>query len=296
MNELKYSSPLHEKLFNKPAFSTEVNLCVWSDLLGFGAHFTKNNWDLSYEDWQIITERLDDFYKIHCQYFSSIFREYMFVLNDGVIRSYFPSKASQETALYVLLDIELWLRNIIISHITICEVENAKNCAGVRTVIAFGEKANYTFSEVRIDDFVMNYSRPDGGYSRLAQLTGNPAVINNPVHLQMNTALAKAYIIESFGSKKGISGASLYVDESVLIFLKQLAGMTDKVTIDIKNTDDGELISFEYTETFERPWLFGLLLSEAIIVNDEKIFTKVYKLLAFYPSDEHPDKFKYVLK
>lgn len=291
----QYTSPLGEKLqsTSKPLIS--FNLCAWSDLLGFSSHFTKKNWILSQTEWEIITKRLDTFYKCHSKNFTNLFNEYMFVLNDGVIRTYFPSKISHSNAANIFHEVELWFRNIVISHISICELEISNGLPGVRTVIAFGEKAKYSFSEVRVDDLVFNYTRPKEGFSKIAQITGNPILINNPEPLQMNTALAKAYILESFGSKKGIEGASLYIDESVLSFLDNLVAMTDMISININNTDEGRVISYEYTENFKRPWAFGLLLGDPILVMEKAITTKVYKVQAFYPNDEHPDEFRFDL-
>jgi hypothetical protein len=290
----KYSSPLGDKLQNKIKPTISLNLCAWSDLLGFGSHFTKNNWKLSEKEWQKVTDRLDSFYKIHSRYFSDL-NGFMFVLNDGVIKTHFLKKVSKENSINILHGIELWIRNIVMAHISIFEEEVSNEFPGARTVIAFGEKSEYSFSEARIDDFVLNYTRPKGGFSNIAKGTGNPIIISNPKELQMNTALAKAYILDDMGSKKGIGGSSLYIDESVLIFITQLVKMSNIITINKSDTEEGELISFEYTEEFERPWLFGLLIDKEINIDEEIIKTNVYKIKAYYPNDDHPEEFRFEL-
>jgi len=118
----KYSSPLGDKLQNKEDFQISLNLCAWSDLLGFGSHFTKTNWKLSKKDWLKITNRLDEFYKIHSRHFSPS-NSYMFVLNDGVIKTYFIEKYFANKSINILHGIELWLRHIVMSHLFIMEFE-----------------------------------------------------------------------------------------------------------------------------------------------------------------------------
>ena len=290
----KYSSPLGDKLQNKIQPTISLNLCAWSDLLGFGSHFTKNNWKLSKKEWQKVTNRLDLFYKIHSRYFSDL-NGFMFVLNDGVIKTHFLKKVSRENSINILHGIELWIRNIVMAHIVIFKEESSNNYPGARTVIAFGEKSEYSFTEARIDDFVLNYTRPTDGLSNIAQGTGNPIIISNPKELQMNTALAKAYILDEMGSKKDIGGSSLYIDESVLIFITQLVKMSNSITINISHTEEGKLISFEYIEKFTRPWLFGLLIDKEINIDEEIIKTNVYKIKAYYPNDEHPKEFRFEL-
>ncbi len=290
----KYSSPLGDKLQNKVKPTISLNLCAWSDLLGFGSHFTKNNWKLSEKEWHKITDRLDSFYKIHSKHFSAS-NGFMFVLNDGVIKTYFLEKISKDNSINILHGIELWLRNIVMSHIFIIKSEISNNFPGARTVIAFGEKSEYTFSEARIDDFVLNYTRPKGGFSNIAKGTGNPIIISNPKELQMNTALAKAYILDDMGSKKDIGGSSLYIDESVLIFITELIKMSNIININESDTEEGKLISFEYIEKFERPWLFGLLIDKEINIDEDIIKTNVYKIKAYYPNDEHPEEFRFEL-
>ncbi|MBU1216066.1 hypothetical protein KJ870_05490 [bacterium] len=290
----KYSSPLGDKLQNREESQISLNLCAWSDLLGFGSHFTKTNWNLSKKDWLKITDRLDEFYKIHSRYFSPS-NSYMFVLNDGVIKTYFIENDFANKSINILHGIELWLRHIVMSHIFIMKSEISNNFPGARTVIAFGEKAEYTFSEARIDDFVLNYTRPKGGFSNIAKGTGNPIIISNPKELQMNTALAKAYILDDMGSKKGIGGSSLYIDESVLNFITELVKMSNIININESDTEEGKLISFEYIEKFERPWLFGLLIDKEINIDEDIIKTNVYKIKAYYPNDEHPEEFRFEL-
>lgn len=270
----KYSSPLGDKLQNREKSQISLNLCAWSDLLGFGSHFTKTNWNLSKKDWLKITDRLDEFYKIHSRHFSPS-NSYMFVLNDGVIKTYFIENDFANKSINILHGIELWLRHIVMSHVFIIKSEISNNLPGARTVIAFGEKAEYTFSEARIDDFVLNYTRPKDGFSNIAKGTGNPIVISNPKELQMNTALAKAYILDDMGSKKDIGGSFLYINKI--------------------DTEEGKLISFEYIEKFERPWLFGLLIDKEINIDEDVIKTNVYKVKAYYPNDEHPEEFRFEL-
>ena len=47
-------------------------------------------------------------------------------------------------------------------------------------------------------------------------------MLTTPEYFQMNTAFSKAYIIESSGSKAGVTGNNLYIDNYLLIFLEDL--------------------------------------------------------------------------
>ena len=67
-------------------------------LLGFSSDFKKTNWSISKIQWEHISNRLNKFYKICCQYHSP--QGYMFVLNDAVIKTYFVNEKNNIFSTY----------------------------------------------------------------------------------------------------------------------------------------------------------------------------------------------------
>lgn len=288
-----YLNPLYYKLNNEIEARISLNLCAWSDLLGFGSHFTKTNWHISKSQWNTISNRLNNFYKICCQNHSP--QSYMFMLNDGVIKTYFINSTKEKNIFNQIQYIEFWFREIVITQYRVNKQEKTDNFPGVRTVISFGEKLEYSFDEIKFDDYVINACRNDEGLSKLAKNNGNPTIISNPYPLQMNTALSKSYILDSLGSAKGISGNKIYIDESVFIYLKKMVDKTDILEFNERKNDEGKLFIIKYTIKTERPWLYAFLIDKEININEDKIKTKVYRVKAYYPADEHPDEFRFEL-
>lgn len=287
-----YLNPLYYKLNNKKEPRVSLNLCAWSDLLGFGSHFTKTNWSMSKTQWEQVANRLNKFYTICCQHHSP--QGYMFVLNDGVIKTHFVN-GTQNNIFNQIEYIELWFREIVFTQCRVNEQERINAFPGVRTVISFGEKLEYSFDEVKFDDFVINGCRKDNELSKLAKNNGNPTIISNPYPLQMNTALSKSYILDSLGSSKGIRGNKIYIDESVFIYLKKMVDKTDILEFNERKDDEGKWFIIKYTIKTERPWLCAFLIDEEININEDTIKTKVYRVRAYYPADEHPDEFRFEL-
>lgn len=284
-----YFTPLHQKMSQSRLPSVSQCLCAWSDLLGFGNTFAENNWTLSPEQWNVISERLTAAYHVHCNN-HNVIDEYMLVLNDGVVRA-----RTLDHGNHPLPFASLWLRNILLSHIRVNQQEHDLGLPGTRTTIAAGEKAEYSFDEVRVDDLVLNYTRTAPGLSQLARKTGNPAIVNNPSALQMNTAFSKAYILDSLGSKFGIRGPNIFIDESLIDYLTQLTNMSSTF-FEIERTavESGELFAVKKkTPNPETPWVLGMELSEQIEIETRVLNTHVYKLNKFYPHDEHPDEFHF---
>lgn len=286
-----YLNPLYYKLNNKKEPSVSLNFCAWSDLLGFSSDFKKTNWSISKIQWEHISNRLNKFYKICCQYHSP--QGYMFVLNDAVIKTYF---VNEKNNIFNQIEyIELWFREIVITQYRVNEQEKINDFPGVRTVISFGEKLEYSFDEVKFDDFVINGCRKDDELSKIAKNNGNPTIISNPYPLQMNTALSKSYILDSLGSSKEIRGNKIYIDESVFIYLKQMVCKTDILEFNEIEDDEGKLFIIKHTIKTESPWLCAFLIDEEININEDIIKTKVYRVRAYYPADEHPDEFRFEL-
>ena len=94
--------------------------------------------------------------------------------------------------------------------------EHLHKYPGCRSVISFGENIEYLADEIRLDDWVLNYTKNGNGISNFAKAYGNPIIIYNPKELQMNTAFSKAFLLESEGSRIGLCGNNLYIDKSTI--------------------------------------------------------------------------------
>ena len=284
---LEYFSRLDEKdkKSQNKQFEIIKNLTVWSDLLGFGKDFYKNHWELDYEKWQQVDLRLKNFYRHHYLNFASI-NEYIFILNDGIVRT-IPLVWRDTTIINQLLEVSMWIRNIIISHVNVNQNDNI----GARTVLSYGERFNSFLDEITVDDLVYNYTKKDKNQkSQLAINTVDYTLMHNPRPLQMNIALSKSYIIESLGSKAGIDGSNFFIDKSFFDYLRNMV-KNDEI---LEVIDENDLFVIRYKDELEIEcnWLMGFDIQKAININ-EPFETVVYKIKSFYPHDENPKEFKF---
>ena len=209
----EWGSNLSKKISNPPNLKTRHSFCMWSDLLAFGRIYKENNWKLNNNQKSQVYNRLVAAHSAVLYYSKPDERE--LILNDGIAKIYMP-----EESLFKgrgILDIALFLRSCVELHMTINQTEKALDYPGCRSVIAFGECIEYLAEDVKFDDFVMNYSKPQGqSISSIAKHNGNPTILYNPKEFQMNTAFSKAYILENGGSKTGLPGNNMYIDQSVI--------------------------------------------------------------------------------
>jgi len=196
--------------------------CVWSDLLGFGRPFSDNGWNPDAEVWRQQAIRAGNAYRAQCRFMPGLDGSYMLLLNDGMVRA-LPWSEPLGPA-----DLGLWLRAAIQGHFEVRRAEFDKGLPGPRTVLSSGWTAEHSFSEVRMDDLVFDYTRQQPGLSKLAEATGNPVLVSNPVQLQLNTAFSRAFLLDEGGKLAGLPGPCVYIDSQFL----------DDVTALFKDRDD----------------------------------------------------------
>ena len=268
-------------------------VCAWSDLLGFGQPLVESEWKPDVALWKRIAQRLTSAYQIHCRHTPAP-GEFMLTLNDGIVRTRVITNASNEC-----LSLSLWLRATIWAHLDVNRVERTNGLPGTRTIITAGERAFYSFPEVRLDDLVLNYTRKEPGLSQLAKDIGNSLIVCNPEPLQMNTAFSRAYILDDAGSRAGLKGASVFVDKSLLdSIVKICAGNGSHYRVVQKQNEADFLFYVEYLNPPpDRPWCLGLLLdNHPGDVSLDAFSTKVFRLKKFFPNDESPDEFSFELE
>lgn len=293
----KWGSNLCKKIGNPPELKSRHSFCLWSDLLGFGNIYSENNWKLSKKQKREVYDRLLAAHSSVLYYSQP--NEKNLILNDGIAKVYMPDDSVFGTR--EISTIALYFRSCIELHIKINQIELANGYPGCRSVIAFGDCIEYLAEEVKFDDYVMNYTKPEGHeISSIAESIGNPTLIYNPKELQMNTAFSKAYIIE--GGKfekieKGCPKNFLYIDQSAIdavIRYGERKGYTH-----VWQEQENELrLLIPYNKDNLNKVVIGFAFDKKILPSPEgcKYKTKVYKLLKLFPFDEPVDEFCYDLR
>lgn len=283
-----YWNPLGAKMERTNKLHVGDVVCAWSDLLGFARPLKESGWRPDLDLWTRIAARLSNAYQIHCRHSPSL-GEFMLTLNDGVVRTRVVTSATNEC-----LSLSLWLRAAIWAHLDVNKKEHECGFPGTRTVITGGQRAFYSFPEVRLDDLVINYTRKDSNLSQIAKETGNPLLVCNPSPLQMNTAFSRAFILDEAGSKSGLKGANVFVEQSLFDVVDQLCALAPThYRVSQKEDETGLLYAVEYLNPPEgRPWCFGMLLDRSPgKLSLEAFSTNVFRLKKFFPNDENPNEF-----
>lgn len=289
----EWSSNLTKKITNPPELTTRHSFCMWSDLLGFGNVYRDSNWELNDEQKRQVYDRLVAAHS-SVLYFSKPY-ERVLILNDGIAKLFMPE--SNIMGMGSILDIAFFLRSCVELHMAINQTERASNYPGCRSVIAFGDCIEYLAEDVRFDDYVMNYSKPkDQRISSVAERYGNPTVIYNPKELQMNTAFSKAYILENGGTKAGLCGNNMFIDQSVIDAIIGF-GSTNGYPFEWQETDSELRFLVPYEQENLNEVVLGFAFDKSVITPKVNSYsTKVYTLLKFFPNDEPVDSFHFDLK
>lgn len=289
----KWGSNLSKKIGNPPELKSRHSFCLWSDLLGFGNIYSDNNWNLSKKQKREVYKRLLAAHSSVLYYSQP--DEKNLILNDGIAKVYIPDESIFGKG--DIHSISRYFRSCIELHMAINQNEKAAGYPGCRSVIAFGDCIEYLAEEIKLDDYVMNYTKPEGQkISRIAERTGNPTVIYNPKELQMNAAFSKAYILEGGGTKAGLPGNNMYIDQSVvdaIIIYGEAKGLSHVW----QELDDELRLLIPYKENNLNEVVIGFAFDKKVITPDVKRYsTRVYKLLKLFPFDEPIDEFCFDLR
>jgi hypothetical protein len=275
-----YTSNFYKKLGTPPPLTSTHFFCFWCDLLGFGEIFYQNNWKLSMEQKKFIYNRLQRAHSIFLENTLAL-EDVSLILNDGLVKlhEYNGDNDSFHPGFF--------LRGCVYTHMGIKIDEQKNGLPGPRSILAFGESIKYLNENFTVDDYVFTHTKPKGQeLSNLALQTGNPIVVYNPSPFQMNAAFSKSYILDSLGSKYGITGSNIFIDESVIEFSRWFASETGRNVIFEEKNDLIRLI-VENPKSFPA---WGFKMSKPMEIDYKGWKTKAYKLISFYPPDEkHTD-------
>lgn len=281
-----HSNNLNRKIDALRDIKVSKLFCFWSDLLGFGNIFFENSWELNIEDQTKIFNRLKDAHSLFLRN-TSVLNEKSLILNDGLV------KVSEIDENFHPEFFGLFLRSCIYTHVSIKNKENENGYPGPRSVLTFGESIKYLEEEIKFDDYVLNYTKPNPeGLSKIASENGNPTIVYNPSAFQMNTAFSKAYILDSLGSKYGISGSNIFVEQSVLEYSKVIAKELD---LEVEEYTENNIHYFFLKKSKNRVY-YGFQFDEKISIDYKSWQTTVYKLKSFYPHDEDIRDFKFEIE
>lgn len=284
----EWTNNLSRKIGNPPQLRTRDSFCMWSDLLGFGNVYSENNWHLTDEQRSEVYHRLVAAHSAVLYYSQT--NERNLILNDGIAKVYMPDDGVGGKR--AIISIGFYFRACVELHMAINQVEKAAGFPGCRSVMAFGDGIEYLAEEVKYDDYVLNYTKADkDGLSSNAKRNGNPTIIYNPKELQMNTAFSKAYILESGGSKAGLPGNNMYIDQSVIDAVIDYAAR--KGLAHVWQESDSELrLLVPYKRDDLNRVVVGFAFDKNVIVPKvNRYSTKIYHLLKLFPYDEPVDEF-----
>lgn len=177
------------------------NFCLWEDLLGFGSPLYKNNWNLENIEVENNLKRLE-ILQTDALLPNDIFIDTIFTLNDGYVRcSDMPSDS---------LQMLLWIKDTIVKFYRMNLTDKSYGYPGIRGVLSFGQRFVYANqSSHSMGEFIQTTEE-----RRKTLYQKN--IVLAPLELQMNTAFSKAYIIEESGSRAGVKGPNLFIDENAI--------------------------------------------------------------------------------
>lgn len=194
---------------------------------------------------------------------NNIPNEKVLVLNDGIAKT-IELKEIKNYGTYSLTFL-FHFRDLITRHylaLNVCK----RYEVGIRTVLAGGEKIQYT-PEKLTGQFNLYYDEKK--ISEYGKKILETTFVYNPSEFQMNTAFAKAFTIESLGSKYGINVNGLYIEEQYL----QILGEIDNIVVDINE----EKINIHKENTL----VFILNIKSKIPIEIKGLDTLVYHINEF---------------
>jgi hypothetical protein len=200
-----------------------VSDCIssWTDICGFGSLLEQANWDLNTLQENGIVNFLNEFHSIagrpllvNIEPFPN---DIVIVLNDGIARTIdlFHSKTLHAHTFLI------YFRDLLCTHYRLLKFTKSYNI-GVRTILAGGQRVQYAPSKTT-GHLSLYYDEENP--SDFAKKFLNTTFVYNPSEFQMNTAFAKAYTIDSIGTKGNIYINGLYIESEYFSKLDKIVGL-----------------------------------------------------------------------
>lgn len=239
MNEFDIESEW-SKRSNDLKLIESPSLGYWIDICGFGSLLKNSNWDLENLQKKGAFILMNQFYSIAGQVTLPDIpprpNEKILVINDGIAKVIDLKHIEVLNGFTFLVH----LRETLSIHYRLLKLTKMFS-VGIRTVFAAGHKMQYTNTSKTGDSFLLYDLNQisDQGKKFL-----DTQYLYNPAEFQMNTAFAKAYSIESLGTKNSVVINGLFIEKS---YLCQIAKITD---VTVKHSQSDIKIYFKEKEVF----------------------------------------------
>jgi hypothetical protein len=218
------------------------------------------NWNLNDKKCEDQLKRIRSLDLTHVNKFSSIHHTTSFTLNDGIVLNFdMNSKLTFfKSQLIMVLD------DLLMEFEDLNSIDVRNGYPGVRGIITYGHRYDYTYAESTI-------SASDGFTSSF-----------HPRVFQMNTAFSKAYLMESSGSKAGISGNYLYIDKYLINKVEELIleQTSEQLIFRVEKNIDNADEDYYFSIFRNNEMLLRLEFDKNLIEYNQKgIDTKLFKYL-----------------
>lgn len=223
-------------------------ICCWYDLLGYGAPFVNAKWDLRNAVARQSIERITKVAHAFWGAFSLLYCKRLH-LNDGIISNYDIDKSGDDPLHNVICFVDAILED----YDSLNYYDHCCGFPGVRGVLTAGHRFIY-------DDV------------DLTQQEAGNIVAYHPREFQMNTAFSKAYIVEESGSRAGINGAAMYIDEALFDVFNKYSTDKNQYSISRIIQDDKLLVDIYHNST----WCLSLAFNSSAVEYDNRGIQTVF--------------------
>lgn len=181
---------------------------AWIDICGFGSQLERAKWNLSELQLAGAVNLLSEVYqRVGHPFWVGVEPEpyeNVLVLNDGIARTVDIGNVKYARAVQAIF----YFRDLVLAHLDLLWLTNRNNL-GVRTVLAGGERIQYSPAIFTGNSILLHGDSPSEWGKRLLEKN----FLYNPVEFQMNTSFAKAYSIDSNGSKSGFNVNGFFIEK-----------------------------------------------------------------------------------
>ena len=204
-------------------------IASWTDICGFGNLLEKNKWDLHNLQKNNIVHLLSEMHVIagtsKLTNIDPLPNEKIIVLNDGIAGT-IDLHHIEKLHAHIFL---FYFRDLLLTHHQLLRLTKLFS-VGVRTILAGGQRVQYS-STSTTGHSSLYYD--EESISEFGKMFLKTTFVYNPAEFQMNTAFAKAFTIDSLGSKENILVNGFYIEHE---YFTKLEGIQDlEIQIDNKS-------------------------------------------------------------
>lgn len=200
-----------------------VSDCIssWTDICGFGSLLAHAKWDLGTLQNEGMVCFLNEFHLIAGKpllvNIDPFPNDKVIVLNDGIARTIDLFHSEKMHAHSFLI----YFRDLLFTHYHLLRYTKSFKI-GVRTILAGGQRVQYSPPTTTAHSFLHYDEQNPSDYGKKLLAT---TFVYNPAEFQMNTAFAKAFTIDSLGTKNNINVNGLYIESTYFKKLNKIVGL-----------------------------------------------------------------------